>query len=455
LMVEDSEDDELLIIRELKKGGYDPEYERVETAAAMKKALKDKKWDVILCDYKLPQFNAPSAIAVLKEINIDIPIIVVSGAIGEETAADCMRLGAHDYIMKGNLSRLCPAIKRELEESESRIKRKEAEEALRESEEKYRNLFENANETIFVAQDGKVVFFNPMALMLLGYEGAEFASRPFIDFIHPDDRGMIIDRHFRRLKGEDITRRYSFRIIHKDGGVKWVDLDTVLIDWKGKPATLNFMNDITERRQAEEEREQNFERVRKALLATVHAISRTVEIKDPYTSGHQQRVADLSRAMAAEMGLSAERQDFIHTASIIHDIGKIALPAEILSKPTKLTELEFSLIKTHARIGFDILKDIEFPWPVADVVFQHHERMNGSGYPQGIKGKNILQEARILAVADVVEAITFHRPYRPALGIDFALEEIYGNKGILYDAAAADACLRLFKEKDYTWLGSA
>ena len=455
LMVEDSEDDELLIIRELKKGGYDPEYERVETAAAMKKALKDKKWDVILCDYKLPQFNAPSAIAVLKEINIDIPIIVVSGAIGEETAADCMRLGAHDYIMKGNLSRLCPAIKRELEESESRIKRKEAEEALRESEEKYRNLFENANETIFVAQDGKVVFFNPMALMLLGYEGAEFASRPFIDFIHPDDRGMIIDRHFRRLKGEDITRRYSFRIIHKDGGVKWVDLDTVLIDWKGKPATLNFMNDITERRQAEEEREQNFERVRKALLATVHAISRTVEMKDPYTSGHQQRVADLSRAMAAEMGLSAERQDFIHTASIIHDIGKIALPAEILSKPTKLTELEFSLIKTHARIGFDILKDIEFPWPVADVVFQHHERMNGSGYPQGIKGKNILQEARILAVADVVEAITFHRPYRPALGIDFALEEIYGNKGILYDAAAADACLRLFKEKDYTWLGSA
>jgi len=452
LMVEDSEDDALLIIRALKKGGYNQEHERVETATAMEKALKEKQWDVILCDYKMPKFNVPSAIALLKEINIDIPMIVVSGAIGEEMAAECMRLGAHDYIMKSNLSRLCPAIKRELEESESRIKRKQAEEALRESEEKYRNLFENANETIFVAQDGKVVFFNPMALMLLGYDGAEFASRPFIDFIHPDDSGMIIDRHFKRLEGKDVPRRYSFRIIHKDGGVKWVDLDTVLIDWKGKPATLNFMNDITERRQAEEEREQNFERVRKALIATVNAISLTVEMKDPYTSGHQRRVADLSRAIAAEMGLSVERQDFIRTASIIHDIGKIALPAEILSKPTKLTELEFSLIKTHAQVSFDILKDIEFPWPVADVILQHHERIDGSGYPQGLKGENILLEARIIAIADVVEAITFHRPYRKALGIDFALEEISGNKGILYDAAAVDACLKLFKEKDYTWI---
>jgi len=266
---------------------------------------------------------------------------------------------------------------------------------------------------------------------------------------------MVIGRHLRRQMGEDIPRRYSFRVVHKNGGVRWVDLDTVLIDWKGKPATLNFMNDITERKMAEAERQQNFERVKKALRATVNAISLTVEMKDPYTSGHQQRVADLSREIAAEMGLSAGRQDFIHTASTIHDIGKIALPAEILSKPTKLTELEFSLIKTHAQIGHDILKDIEFPWPVADVVVQHHERMNGSGYPHGLKGENILQEARILAVADVVEAITFHRPYRPALGIDIALEEISGNNDILYDAAAVNACLKLFREKGYTWFGSA
>jgi PAS domain S-box-containing protein len=213
---------------------------------------------------------------------------------------------------------------------------------------------------------------------------------------------------------------------------------------------LSSARDITDRKRAEEELRQSFEKLRKALGATVNAISLTVEMKDPYTSGHQQRVSDLARAIATEMGLSADRQDFILTASSIHDIGKIALPAEILSKPTKLTELEFSLIKTHAQIGYDILKDIEFPWPVADVVLQHHERMNGSGYPNGLKGENILLEARILAIADVVEAIASHRPYRPALGIDLALEDISGNKDILYDADAVDACLRLFREKGYT-----
>jgi HD-GYP domain-containing protein (c-di-GMP phosphodiesterase class II) len=150
------------------------------------------------------------------------------------------------------------------------------------------------------------------------------------------------------------------------------------------------------------------------------------------------------------MGLSADQRDFIRTASAIHDIGKISIPTEILSKPTKLSDLEFNLIKTHAQSGYDILKDIEFPWPVADVVLQHHERLDGSGYPQGLKGDDILLEARILAIADVVEAIASHRPYRPALGIDLALEEISRNKGILYDAAAADACLKLFREKGYT-----
>ena len=172
-------------------------------------------------------------------------------------------------------------------------------------------------------------------------------------------------------------------------------------------------------------------------------------MKDPYTAGHQQRVSDLARSIAKEMGLSADQRDFIRTASAIHDIGKISIPAEILSKPTKLTNLEFNLIKTHAQSGYDILKDIEFPWPVADVVRQHHERMDGSGYPQGLKGNDILLEARIMAVADVVEAIASHRPYRPSLGIDFALDDISRNKGILYDADVVDACLKLFREKGY------
>jgi HD-GYP domain-containing protein (c-di-GMP phosphodiesterase class II) len=191
------------------------------------------------------------------------------------------------------------------------------------------------------------------------------------------------------------------------------------------------------------------EKLRKTLGGTIQVISRAVEMKDPYTAGHQRRAADLARAIATEMGISADRTDFVRLAGTIHDIGKISVPAEILSKPTKLTDIEFGLIKAHAQAGYDILKDIEFPWPMADVILQHHERMDGSGYPQGIKGDDLLLESRILAVADVVESMASHRPYRPALGIDAALKEITKNRGTLYDPRVVDICLRLFNEKSY------
>jgi HD-GYP domain-containing protein (c-di-GMP phosphodiesterase class II) len=172
-------------------------------------------------------------------------------------------------------------------------------------------------------------------------------------------------------------------------------------------------------------------------------------MRDPYTAGHQIRSADLARAIATEMGLPQEEIDGIRIAGSIHDIGKLSIPAEILSKPTKLNDLEFSLVKKHAQSGYEMLKDLESPWPLAEIVFQHHERINGSGYPRNLKGNEILIEARIMAVADVVEAMASHRPYRPTLGIEAALEEIEKNKGVLYDDTVADACLRLFREKGY------
>lgn len=191
------------------------------------------------------------------------------------------------------------------------------------------------------------------------------------------------------------------------------------------------------------------EKLRKTLGGTIQVVSRAVEMRDPYTAGHQRRVADLARAIAAEIGMSADGIDFVRIAGTIHDIGKISVPAEILSKPTKLSDIEFNLIKEHAQAGYDILKNIEFPWPVSDVVHQHHERMDGSGYPQGIKGGDLLLESRILAVADVVESMASHRPYRPALGIDAALEEIKKNRTVLYDPEVVDICLQLFREKGY------
>jgi len=185
------------------------------------------------------------------------------------------------------------------------------------------------------------------------------------------------------------------------------------------------------------------------LDATIETMSKIVEAKDPYTAGHQQRVSQLSTAIAKELNLSSDKVEGIRVASLIHDIGKIGLPTEILSKPTRLSDIEFSLIKDHSRIGYDILKSIDFSYPVASIVLQHHEKINGSGYPGGLKGDKILLEAKIICVADVVEAMSSHRPYRPAVGIDKALEEISQNKGILYDPEAVDACLKLFKEKGF------
>ena len=200
---------------------------------------------------------------------------------------------------------------------------------------------------------------------------------------------------------------------------------------------------------AEGEAKKSLDKLQKAFGAIIQVLEKTVEIRDPYTAGHQRRVADLAGKIAEEMGLSADRIDGIRITGIIHDIGKIHIPAEILSKPKALTGIEFSLIKTHPQVGADILEAIEFPWPVEKIVLQHHERVDGSGYPHGLSKKDILLESRIIGVADVVEAMASHRPYRPALGIDKALKEISDNRSILYDKDVVDICLKLFNEKKY------
>jgi putative nucleotidyltransferase with HDIG domain len=187
------------------------------------------------------------------------------------------------------------------------------------------------------------------------------------------------------------------------------------------------------------------------MKATVETMARIVECRDPYTSGHQKRTSVLAEAIAKEMELPEKRVEGIRIAAMIHDMGKINIPSEILTKPARLTDIEYRMIKQHPTIAFDILKDIEFPWPIANIILQHHERMDGSGYPKGLSGDEILLEARILAVADVVEAMSSHRPYRPGHGIDVTLEEIESKKGLLYDENAASACLVLFRQKGFSF----
>jgi PAS domain S-box-containing protein len=449
--------------------------------------------------------------------------------------------------------------------------RKRVEEALRESEKRYRLLVENAHEAILVIQDGTVKFVNSKTVASFGYSEAELLSIPVLELIHPEDRDAVIQRYLQKLDGNATPTLHSYRIMHRDSRTQWIEVSSVLIAWENQPATLNLIMDITDRKKteealreseekyrlifeysplghfyfdekgvivtcndnfvkligsskeaivginllllpdkklvesiqkalngdtafyedvyhsttagkatpvraffapikigdkgilggvaiiedvttqkrAEEDLKKSLQQLRRAMQATIQALSQIVETKDPYTSGHQKRTTDLARAIATEMHLPSDQIEGIRVAGAIHDIGKLSIPAEILSKPSKLAAAEYSLIKEHARQGYEILKDVESPWPLAEIVHQHHERINGSGYPRGLQGEEILIEARILAVADVVEAMASYRPYRPALGIDKALEEVEKNKGVLYDILAADACLRLFKEKGF------
>ena len=453
LLVEDSEDDALLILRALQKGGYEVFHERVETAKALEEALEKKTWDIILSDYKLPGFDGLTALSISKNKGVHVPFIIVSGTIGEDIAVAALKAGAHDYIMKDRLGRLLPAIERELAEAATRLERKNEQEKLRQAEDRYRSIFENAREGIYRSTpEGKIIMANRAMAAMFGYQSPEEFMADIHDvagqlYVNPQDRTRIIEL----IAEQGFVHNYEAQLYRKDRTVFWVSMTMQAIrDQEGRIIYFEGIDeDITPRKKMEEERLQSMARLRKSLGGTVQAISMAVEIKDPYTSGHQKRTADLARSIAGEMGLSAERADFVRMAATIHDIGKIAIPAEILSKPTTLTGIEYSLIKTHAQQGYDILKDIEFPWPVAEVIVQHHERLDGSGYPQGLRGEAIILEARILAVADVVEAIATHRPYRPARGIEHALEEIRKNRGILYDADVVDACLRLFLEKNY------
>jgi len=574
LLVEDSEDDAFLVIRTLEKGGYAPVYERVQTAGEMVSALRDGSWDAVLCDYHLPRFGGLAALGLMKELGLDLPFIVVSGAIGEETAVGAMKAGAHDYIMKDNLSRLAPALARELREAEVRGERRRAqeetvrarrdwenifqaigsptaildsrhrivaanqsllrisglsseeilgrfcyevyhgrglegpasgcpmvrllstghtetcpmemeafggvylvsctpvfddsgrldrvihiatditdrvrmEEALRRSEETYRRIAENMADVVWVTDlDLRTTYVSPSVEKLIGESVESHLNRSMEEKFPPESLERIRSVLLEELAREgdphadrDRTRLVEVEHYRADGQTVWVAINVSFVrDATGKAVGLQGVTrDITERRHSEE-------RIRKALGATVQAIVVTVEARDPYTAGHQRRVSDLARSIAAEMGLPAEEIDGIRMAGLIHDLGKISVPAEILSKPSRLSDLEFSLIRIHSEAGYEILKDIEFPWPIARMVLEHHERMDGSGYPRGLRGGQLLPASRILAVADVVESMASHRPYRPAIGIEAALGEISANRDSLYDPQAVDACLQLFKK---------
>jgi PAS domain S-box-containing protein len=323
-------------------------------------------------------------------------------------------------------------------------------EALMASEKRYSTIFESAAEGILIIDFEKEHFkySNPAINRMLGYSQEEFKNMNSNDIYSKDPIKNAVTEIGKGVFGEE-TLESGIPCLRKDGGILYVDINTTQVLLDGIKCSVSFFTNVTERKLAEEGKKRNIEKLLKVMGDTIKAMAMTVEIKDPYTSSHQQRVSKLATCIAQEMGLTNEQIKGISIAGTIHDIGKMYVPSEILSKPGKLNAVEFALVKMHSQAGYDILKIIEFPWPVAQTVLQHHERMDGSGYPDHLSGKAIILEARIIAVADVVEAIASRRPYRAALGIDKALEEISQQKGALYDSDVVDACLTLFNEKGF------
>ncbi len=329
--------------------------------------------------------------------------------------------------------------------------RKTTAEALRKSEENFRLSLDSSPLGVRISTiEADTIYANRAILDIYGYDSIEELNKtPVKERYTPQSYAEYEIRKEKRKRGELGPSEYEISIVRKNGEIRNLQVFRKEVIWNGAKQFQVIYKDITDHKQAEEKLHETLENLRKSIKTTIQVLGTASEARDPYTAGHQKRVADLARAIATEMGLPDDKIEGLRMAGSIHDIGKISVPAEILSKPTKLTNTEFSIIKEHSQTGYDMLKDVESPWPLAEIVHQHHERMNGSGYPRNLKGDEILLEARILAVADVVEAMASHRPYRPTLGTEAALEEITKNKGILYDNAVADSCLRLFREKGY------
>jgi PAS domain S-box-containing protein/putative nucleotidyltransferase with HDIG domain len=327
--------------------------------------------------------------------------------------------------------------------------RRRALEALRESEERYRNLFEDSKDGVLIwTAEGKILGVNQAALETFGSEiedmiGAEISE------IYADPLDLVAFQQI--LDREGAVRGHELLLKKKDGAV----MDALLTATvrRGKDHAIlgyqGIVRDVTDLKRNERELKRTLETLQRSIGAITLTLSTVVESRDPYTAGHQKRVANLSRAIAQEMDLSPSLCDAVLMAGTLHDIGKIAIPSEILSSPAKLSDKAYELIKDHPQTGYDILREIEFPWPVANIVLQHHEKMDGSGYPKGLSGNDIMLEARIIAVADVVESMASHRPYRPSRGLESALEEIVHNSGTFYDPDVVAACVRLLREKGY------
>ncbi len=431
-------EDEALVARDLESMAQRAGYEVCATATTGEEALNmalTMRPDLALIDIIIK--GSIDGIDVARKIwqDMQIPAIYVTAYADDSTLKRARETAPFGYILK-------PFDERELRVAvETAIYKSQMELKLRDREKWLGTILQNIDDAVIATDnEGKITYLNPSAEKLTGWRRTEALAKPLAKvfrIVTSQEKHAPPEVFLQSKKGELIPVEYTVTPLK----VKSPQISGEVI----------VLRNISERRRAEKEIMEGWKRLQQALEGTIQALALTIEIRDPYTAGHQRRVSELACALAKEMGMPSEELQAIKVAGDIHDIGKISVPVEILGRPSKLNEVEFGLIKTHPQVGYDILKNIDFPWPVPQIVLQHHERIDGSGYPSGLKGEEILLEARIIAVADTVEAMASHRPYRPALGIEKALAEIMKFKGILYDSEVVDNCVRLFRSGRFQW----
>lgn len=428
--------------------------ERVRNWEEFKKAFAQTKPDLILAGYKFPDLAGIGVFDILNNNYRQVPVIIVTRVLTDHQAIALLKWNVKDYVLKKHLETLPITIAHVLSNERNISVRKNAEQKLIESEEKFRSIFNTSNDAILLYHGEHFFDCNKAALAMF-----QIPSKAKLATMHPADLSPSYQPNGKNSRSfaDEITRealikgeyRCEWQFRRLNGGTFPGDLLLSSFELNGTTMVQGTVRDISERKELENQLEQHNINLRNGLIKTIQAFAYAVATRDPYTATHERRVADLATAIATEMNLSKECIRGIHLAASIHDVGKLRVPLEILIKPGKITELEFAMIKLHSQAGYNILKDITFPWPIAEVIYQHHERLDGSGYPNGLKAKQILLETRIVSVADVVESMNNHRPYRPALGIEAALEEVNKNKGKLYDADIVELCTKLFRENKF------
>jgi PAS domain S-box-containing protein len=439
LLVEDEKTTILLLNKFIKDLGYHIASTVPSGEEAFREVVKLNP-DVVLMDIVLDgEIDGIQAARQIIDTH-NIPVIYITSSSDSGTLKRALITNPSGYIVK-------PVDKNELKSAiDLAILRNEMEEKLKQSELRFFTILNSIGDAVMVMDmQDRITYVNPIAEKITELTIDKLLGKRFADVMniryngtHDSPNSLEDTIHFNYfipLSGKKVPIDFSISSISD-------------IDGK-KSGSVIILRDDTERVVSELKLKESYLRIKKSVDGIIQAMSQTLETRDPYTAGHQRRVADIARHIAIEMSLDENQVEGIFMAGMVHDVGKICIPTEILSKPGRLSPIEFDLIKTHPQIGYDILKTIEFPWPLAEMVYQHHERYNGSGYPRGLSGDEILLGARIICVADVVEAMASNRPYRDALGIDKALSEITDKKGKHFDKDVVEICIRIFIEKKY------